>query len=77
MTKIHCVTLARVRPLLYPQPSIVSVMRFHLETSLWHPGAAPVASVSCGVSRTGLGTPIVGFMGDRNHVSALARRAMR
>jgi hypothetical protein len=53
-------------------------MRFHLETSLWHPGAALVASASpCGASRTHLGLSVIAFMGNENPVPALARRAMR
>ncbi len=52
-------------------------MRFHYDTSHW-PGAAPAASVlPCGAVRTDLGLPVIAFMGDGNHISALARRGMR
>jgi len=54
-------------------------MRFHPTTPQWLTGAAPVASVMpCGTRRTSLELPVLGFIADgRNHVSALARRAMR
>src|SRR4051812_49561556 len=78
ITKIRRVTLARVRPPLYPRRPIVTTMRFLLDTSLWHPGAEPTGSASaCGASRTGFRTPIVGFMGDVSPAHALAGRAMR
>src|SRR3954447_26214983 len=78
ITKIRRVTLARVRPPLYPRRPIVTTMRFLLDTSLWHPGAEATGSASpCGASRTGLRTPIIGLMGVRNHAYALARREMR
>jgi hypothetical protein len=48
-------------------------MRFHFETSLWHPGAA----LDVAVSPRGIGLPVLAFTGDGNHVSALARGAMR
>jgi hypothetical protein len=53
-------------------------MRFHPTTSQWLTGAAPVASVSPrDTRRVGLRLPVLGFIADGNHVSALARRAMR
>jgi hypothetical protein len=53
-------------------------MRLHFETSLWHPGAALDVAVSPrGIGRAGLGLPVLAFMGDGNHVSVLARGAMR